>query len=712
MSVDKITIALAGNPNSGKTSVFNALTGARQHVGNYPGVTVEKKTGTVEHGGRRIDVVDLPGTYSLTAYSLEEVVARNYIIDEKPDVVVAVVDASNLDRNLYLAVQLMELGVPVIVALNMMDVAESRGTVIDVAKLSKLLGVPVVPTVARKSKGMPELLDTVDKFVKKGRDWQSLEISYGLDIDQAIASITADLDLDKNVWHDRSARWVAVKCMEGDEEVLKQVDRDKALAQRIRPVCKQVEDHLLATLDTHPEGVIAEHRYGYIASITRDSVTRSIQTRLDTSDKVDRVLTHRLIGPVFLLIVLYAIYEFVFWASEAPVGWLESGFGLLSDGAQAVIPEGLVQSLVVSGIIDGVGGVLGFVPLILFMFFAIAIMEDSGYLARVAYLLDRILRAVGLHGNSIMAIIVSGGISGGCAVPGVMATRTIKDPKARLATILTVSMLNCGAKLPVYAMLIAAFFADNQAGMMFTLTLIAWAMMLFAARVMRSTILKGEQSPFVMELPPYRLPTVKGLLIHTWERTWSYIKKAGTVILAVSIVIWAMMTFPSLPEDKAAQWDQRIQAAADQETQVALSAEKAQDELAHSVAGRLGKGLTYITAPLGFDWQTNVALVGGFAAKEVVVATMGMAYSMGEVDVEESESLSERLAKAPGWTPLTAFGLMIFVMIYAPCFVTVVMIRRETGKWSWALFAMAYTSVLAYVLTFVIRQGGLLLGLG
>jgi ferrous iron transport protein B len=346
------------------------------------------------------------------------------------------------------------------------------------------------------------------------------------------------------------------------------------------------------------------------------------------------------------------------------------------------------------------------------MFFAIAVMEDSGYLARVAYLADRVLRGFGLHGNSVMAMIVSGGISGGCAVPGVMAARTLKDPKARLATILTVPMMNCGAKLPVYALLISAFFAAREAQMLFVLTLISWGLALIAARLLRWTVLKGETAPFVMELPPYRMPTLRGLLTHTWERTWQYIKKAGTVILGISILMWAMMTFPGLPADQAAGWEAKIQAAQGGEARQELEYQMAQAGLSHSLAGRMGEALGAVTAPLRFDWRTNVALVGGFAAKEVVVATLGTAYSLGEVDPEEAGGLSERLAKEPGWNPLMAFALMIFVMVYAPCFVTVAVIKKETGGWKWALFSVAYTTVAAYLLALLVYQGGMLLGLG
>jgi ferrous iron transport protein B len=712
MAGEKIIIALAGNPNSGKTSLFNALTGARQHVGNYPGVTVEKKWGAARLDGLEIEVVDLPGTYSLTAYSPEELVARNFVIQDKPSVVVDVVDAANLERNLYLAVQFLELGVPVVIALNMMDVAEKRGLKIDPDKLGEMLGAPVVPTVARSGKGVQEVLRVAAEVALQNKSWRPMDISYGQDIDDALNELSANFNDQSLAWKPLGPRWVALKLLENDAEVIKQVSQDPKLASKVELLRKKLFDHIAATMGDDPEGVIADHRYGFIGGVCRQAVRETRQNRLEASDRIDKVLTNRLLGPVFLLAILYGVYEFVFWASETPVVWFEEFFGWLGGAAEAVIPEGLLHSLVVNGIIDGVGGVLGFVPLIAFMFFAIAIMEDTGYMARVAYLMDRLLRHFGLHGNSVMALIVSGGISGGCAVPGVMATRTLKDPKARLATILTVPLMNCGAKLPVYALLIAAFFAAQQAEMMFALTLISWSMALLVARVLRWTLLKGETSPFVMELPPYRLPTLRGLLIHTWERTWQYIKKAGTVILGVSILMWALMTFPSLPAEQTTRWAARIEAAQSQGAKDELRLKMAQAELGHSLAGRMGRALTYVTAPLGFDWRTNVALVGGFAAKEVVVATMGTAYSLGEVDPEESGSLASRLAKDPAWSPLVAFSLMIFVMIYAPCFVTVVMIRREAGSWGWALFSMAYTTGLAYALALLVFQGGKLLGLG
>ena len=789
----KIVIALSGNPNSGKTTVFNAITGARQQIANYPGVTVEKKVGHVTHKGCRIEVVDLPGTYSLTAYSLEEIVARDFLVNERPDLVVDIVDASNLDRNLYLAVQFKELGIPMIIALNMVDMAESRGIRVDHQQLSTLFGTPVVPMVARSNKGIQELLDKVLESAQEGQQWHPAVISYGTDIDQSLDEIEAIIEGSSIFDKKYPSRWRALKCLEGDSQIIELLKRDPNLGQEIDAICKKTFKHIMDTLEEEPEGIIADHRYGYITGITKKSVKRKIEARLNLSDKIDKVLTNRIIGPLLMLAILYVIYVFTFSASEAPVGWFEAFFGGLKGVASSVIAPGYLQSLITSGVIDGVGGVLGFVPLIMFMFFAIAIMEDSGYMARVAYMLDRVLRWFGLHGNSVMALIVSGGISGGCAVPGVMAARTLRDPKERIATLLVVPFMNCGAKLPVYAVLIGAFFPENKARMMFYLTLLSWGFALFAAKFIRATVLKGPKTPFVMELPPYRMPTLRGLLIHTWERTWQYIKKAGTVILGFSIILWVMMTFPGPSENQIKSFeDQRIRLTqsflaspdvnewvkdekelaglndlydsyskatkenarvplADSNKQALLSLVKAvlflesdrfsnqemgdgllnaaacyinythdiinvgvqeqQAALRGTIAGWLGQRLETITRPLGFDYRTNIALVGGFAAKEVVVSTLGTAYSLGDVDPDEAGSLSERLKNNPDWNPLLAFTLIIFTMLYVPCIVTVIMIKRESS-WKWAGFSIAFNLVVAYFVALVISQVGAALGLG
>ncbi len=733
------TVALAGNPNSGKTTLFNALTGAHQHVGNYPGVTVEKKEGTYKHKDFTLHIVDLPGTYSLTAYSLEEVVARDYLVNEKPEVVINIVDSSNLERNLYLAVQFLEMGIPVCIALNMIDVAKKRGIEVNSEKLSTLLGVPVVPTIARIGQGKNELMESAAQIVKDKKEFGALKISYGDDVDIAMLDMEKEIETNNFLTDTYPARWVALKFMEKDEQILsqgKEINPD--LAARLEETVKKVSSHLLNTLDTYPEAMIADQRYGYIKSILKQGVIyqKYDQNRLYTSDKIDKVVTNRFLGPLIMLAVIAGLFHLVFTYSEVPVGWLESIFGWISHGLYTLLPDGLLRSLIVSGIIDGVGGVLGFVPLIMFMFFGIAFLEDSGYLARVAFMLDRVFRIFGLHGSSVMAFIVSGGIAGGCAVPGVMATRTLKSPRERLATLLTVPFMNCGAKLPVFALLIAAFFAKYEAAIMFAITLGAWAGALLVAKLLRVTIIKGASTPFVMELPPYRMPTFKGLAIHTWERTWQYVKKAGTVILGFSIILWAMMNFPLLPESRVDELEARRQSLLDS-VPAAVSEElenikrgsglsgtaldlkkqlqiidfaKAEAGLRYSVAGRIGTALESVSQWAGFDWRTNIALIGGFAAKEVVVSTLGTAYSLGEVDPEASGSLSEKLARDPGWSPLMALSLIVFTMFYAPCFIAVVCITKESGSWKWGAFAIIFNTLLAFGLAVLIFQTGSALG--
>ncbi|MDY6972991.1 MAG: ferrous iron transport protein B [Thermodesulfobacteriota bacterium] len=733
------TIALAGNPNSGKTTLFNALTGARQHVGNYPGVTVEKKEGSYRHKGKRINIVDLPGTYSLTAYSVEEIVARDFLITEKPEVVIDIVDSSNLERNLYLAIQFLEMGVPLVLSLNMIDVAKTRGIEIDTQKLSELLGVPAVSTVARTGQGKEELMGAALSKAKESETIAPLVISYGDDLDKALGEMEAKIKAQDFLTDLYPARWVALKYLENDSQILEKGRKlNPDLAAKLEVMVQKVSAHLHNTLATEPEALISDHRYGFINALLKQGVIHRQydQNRLYTSDKIDTVLTHRFLGPLIMLSVVMGLYQFTFTYSEMPVGWLEGFFGWLGDLASTHLPDGLFKSLVVSGIIDGVGGVLGFVPIIMFMFFGISILEDSGYLARVAYMLDRVFRMFGLHGNSVMAFIVSGGIAGGCAVPGVMATRTLRSPRERLATLLTAPFMNCGAKLPVFALLIAAFFAEKEAVAMFVITLIAWGGSLLAAKLLRMTVIKGAATPFVMELPPYRFPTFKGLIIHTWERTWQYIKKAGTVILGIAIILWAMMTFPGLPDSKVKEFGEQrtaiTMAAPEYVVQEMLSADEnpefsnaAQDlkerlqvinqaeaeaGLKYSLAGRIGIVLEGITQLAGFDWRTNIALVGGFAAKEIVVSTLGTAYSLGEVDPEESESLSDALANSPAWSPLVACSLIIFTIFYAPCFVAVVCIAREAGSWKWGAFSMAFNTLFAFVLAILVFQIGKAMG--
>ena len=725
----QIKVALAGNPNSGKTTAFNAITGARQHVGNYPGITVDKKEGFTSVGDTKVHLIDLPGTYSLTAYTMEEIVARNVVADQRPDVVIDVLNAGALERNLYLAIQLMEMGAPIVLALNMMDEANKQGMKIDIDKLSALLDVPVLETVARTGDGIKELMAATVKCAaeKQGQKWEPLTISYGPDLDPALDKLVSLIEANKVLTDRYPSRWTAIKYLESDEEIMQLGRETHPVSAELEEIVKGVSKHLESTLATYPEAVIADYRYGYISSLLRQGVVTRLDSAADRvalSDKIDSVVTHRFLGPIIMLSIMYLIYQITFTFSEVPVGWFESFFGWLGETADANMADGLLKSLVVSGIIDGVGGVMGFVPLIMFMFLQIALLEDSGYMARVAYMLDRVFRFFGLHGCSVMPFIVSGGIAGGCAVPGVMAARTLRSPKEKLATLITAPFMACGAKLPVFLLFVGVFFKEDQAMVMFMITLVAWACALIVSKILRHTVIKGESTPFVMELPPYRFPTMRGLFIHTWERTWQYIKKAGTVILAISVLIWAAMTFPNLPEDQVAAFDaqktvvqQQIDTASASGTPVAALEEKllnienaeAEATLKGSYAGRIGVALEPVMSPAGFDWRTNIALVGGFAAKEVIVSTLGTAYSLGDVDPEDAAPLAERIAQDSNWTPSVAIAFLIFVLLYAPCFVTVVAIKQEANSWKWAIFSVVFNTALAYTLAVTVVQVGKLL---
>ncbi len=688
-------IALAGNPNSGKTSIFNSLTGAKQHVANYPGITVEIKEGKVQSGEFNAEIIDLPGTYSLTPYSPDEVAARDYLLEQHPDVVIHVVDASNLERNLYLTTQLMELGVPVIIALNMTDIAESRGIRINSEDLSRILGIPVIRTIGNRGDGTDTLLLKALRIAAENTTWKPIEMSYGHASDNALRILERRIIKTGLLTEIVPPRWLALRLLEQDSHTISRIERlDSPEGAEILEISAEFADDIFREMNDETEGVIADHRYGFVAGVVKRVKSNTLANRVYLSDRIDRILTNPFFGPIIMVGVLLGLFQFTFFVSETPIAIVEGFFGWLHNIAWSALPEGFIRSMIVSGAIDGVGGVVGFVPLIMFMFFFISILEDTGYMARIAFLMDRIFRKCGLHGNSIVPFIVSGGITGGCAVPGIMAARTLRDPKERFATILSVPFMNCGAKLPVYALLIAAFFSAHEGSMLFLLTIISWIFAMLSARILRSTILRGESTSFVLELPPYRLPSLKNLIIHMWERTWLYIRKAGTVILFASVVMWALMTFPSLPSDQASSL---------------TGNELAHARLSYSIAGRAGRAFEIITKPLmGFDWKTDVALIGGFAAKEIVVSTLGTAYSMGEVDADESSSLSERLAGEEGWNPVVAFALIMFTMLYIPCIATIAVIKRETRSWKWAGFAIIYTTGIAIVVSTAVYQIGML----
>jgi ferrous iron transport protein B len=711
----KLTIALAGNPNSGKSTVFNNLTGARQHVGNYPGVTVEKKEGYLKYKDYEINVVDLPGTYSLTAYSLDEVVARNFLIEEKPDVVIDIVDASNLERNLYLATQFMELGVPLVIALNMADLAKRQGLMIDKKRLEELLGTPLVFTVATKKEGMDELLDETIKLAEGKTRLRKIPVGYGREMQEEIEKIEGILLKDKTLIEKYPSRWLAVKLLEDDSEVVKKV-RESPYSEEILKTVERSISHLKGIFGDDPEAIIADRRYGFISGACSEAVSRTYEVRHTLSDKIDKVLVNRVFGLPIFLGLMWLVFKFTFGASEPLMGWIEAGQEWLGGIFGSLLPEGsAVQSLVVDGIIGGVGSVLVFVPIIFLLFLAIAVLEDSGYMARAAFIMDRLMHKIGLHGRSFIPML----LGFGCNLPAIMATRTIEDRKDRLVTILVNPFMSCGARLPVYALLIGAFFQERVAGnVLFSIYILGIVIAIVMAKIFRRYLLRGEAAPFVMELPPYRLPTLKGLLIHMWERGVVYLKKAGTIIFAGCLLVWFLSNFPWNPE-YSKDYESLIQQAGNDEVLITrLENERMYEKMEKSYAGSLGKAIAPVFKPLGFgDWKVGVALIGGFIAKEIVVGTLGILHLVGEQD-EESQSLRAALQNATTpdgrklYNPLVAYALMVFVLLYIPCIATIAVIKRETNSWRWPLFAAVYTTAVAWIVSFIIYQGGRLLGLG
>lgn len=697
----KHIVALTGNPNSGKTTIFNSLTGSRQHVGNYAGVTVEKREGVRNFHDDTLHIVDLPGTYSLTAYSEEEKVARRFIIEDAPEVVVEVIDASNIERNLYLAIQILELERPTIFALNMMDVAESRGIKIDDAKLSELFKVPVVRTVGRKNRGMEELLHAVSDAIHHGVG-QPFRVDYGEDIEKVIEKLSARLAA-VNRELKFPVRWLAVKLLENDQEIIDMV-KNLPGSESIVEDSIAAREELLLKNGEDTEITIADYRYRFIGSVLTQVAKFPLLETATTSDKIDKVLTNRVYGLPIFFGLMWLLFNFVFVLSEYPMGLIETGVTGLGNWLGENMAEGHLKSLVVDGIIGGVGGVIVFLPNILLLFLGIAILEDTGYMARVAFIMDRIMRAVGLHGKSFIPLL----LGFGCGVPAVMAARTLDNPRDRLVTILVTPFMSCSARLPVYTILIAAFFSEEAAGtVLFSIYLLGIALAIIMARIFRSTLFPGNVDPFVMELPPYHLPTVKNILLHMWERSVLYLKKAGTIILAVSIVVWFLTSYPSeVNYSKDYNYlTAQAEEAFDKEKLEELHKEQAGEKLSLSYAGTIGRAIEPIIKPLGFDWKIGVGLFTGFAAKEVLVSTFGTIYSVGEAD-ETSFSLREKLAQDPVFNSLVAYTLMVFVLIYAPCLAVITVIWRETMSLKWALFTLGYTTVLAWIISFIVYRVG------
>ncbi len=701
----EITVAFAGNPNAGKTTIFNELTGLHQHVGNYPGVTVEKKEGNFKYKDTIIKIVDLPGTYSLTAYSIEEIVTRNFIVDENPDVVVDVLDSSNIERNLYLTTQLIELGAPLILCLNMSDVAQSRGIEFNLKKLSGFLGAPVIPTVGHKNKGVEELLDTIIKVANKEVVTKKVNINYGKDIENEIKKISNVLPQNsKNDFYKLDNKWISIKLLENDSDVMKRIKSKEVFA-----IIEQSKKKLERLNKSTTEILLAEKRYGFISGVCSEAVKSTVESRHNISDAIDSIVISRVLGLPIFLGLMYLIFQFTFSVGQAPMGWIENGFQLLGNFITGLWPAGSnspLRSLLVDGIIGGVGGVIMFLPNIMLLFFAIAILEGTGYMARVAFIMDSIMHKIGLHGKSFIPMI----IGFGCSVPAIMATRTLENRRDRLATMLVIPLMSCGARLPIYTLIIPAFFAERwRAPMLWIIYMIGVLLAILVAKFLRATIFKGESIPLVMELPIYRMPTIKSILIDMWENSWLYLKKAGTVILGISILLWAMTSYPQKKIYERDYKQEIIFAQKDSKKIIEIKSARQTEKMSYSVAGRIGKLMEPLLKPMGFDWKIGTALIGAFAAKEVFVAQLGIVYSVSDAD-EKSETL--RMALKRNYNPLTAFCIMLFLLISVPCIATFAVTKQESGSWKWAFLQLGGLTALAYIITVVVYQVGTILKIG
>lgn len=722
-----INVALVGNPNCGKTTIFNQASGANEHVGNYSGVTIDIKTGHFHHKGYTLKVSDLPGTYSLSAYSPEEVFVREHISQETPDIIINVVDASNLERNLYLTSQLIDMDVRTVVALNMFDDLQRKGDKLDYQQLGTLLGIPFVPTVGSRGTGIEELFaKVVDVYEDKIEEARRIKINYGENIEKAIDAIEEKAVNFPEITSKISSRFLAIKLLEKDKVFREQID-----SEDFSPVIKETEKQIVKLEELFQEDtetVITDARYGFIAGAMKETYKENPQTRRRKTDIIDSVLTHKLFGFPFFFFFIWLMFQATFRLGEYPMGWIEGGVAVLSQWASAILPAGPFTDLIVDGIIGGVGGVIVFLPNILILFFFISFMEDTGYMARAAFIMDKVMHKIGLHGKSFIPLIMGFG----CNVPAIMATRTIEDRNNRLLTMLINPFMSCSARLPVYILLIGAFFPDHPGTVLFLLYGTGIALAVIVARIFKRFLFKKSDTPFVMELPPYRLPTLKSTTRHMWFKGSQYLKKMGGVIMVASVIIWFLGYYPRQNAQTEAIEKQKqelvqkyteLKKHTDGEVVDKIETEQQeklehldhlQEKLRHegSYIGRLGKSIEPAIEPLGFDWKMGVSLLSGVAAKEIVVSTMAVLYQTDDAEASGNAQLIAQIRNdkypdgTPVFTTLSAISFLVFILIYFPCVAVIAAIRKESASWKWALFTIFYTTGLAYFLSLIIYQVG------
>ena len=704
---NKYRIALAGNPNCGKTSIFNLLTGARQHVGNYPGVTVESKTGRFSLDGIEIELIDLPGVYSLSSNSPEEEVVCRELTAPGIDLILNVVDSTIPRRSLYLTTQLAELHIPMLLAFNMSDDARKKGMQYDIPRLETYFGSPIVQTVGTRSDGISALLAALKRALAAFDSHGVPMLSYGSDVDEAIHSIADKIDLlPRKRFQHIPSRFFAIKLLEGDSSVMS-LEEFQSVHGEVR---EQIE-HLKRKHAIEADTFMADCRYAMLAGACRNELSMTQERRREISDKIDVILTNKYLGLPIFFVILYLVFTFTFTVAQPFMDWIELGFSALSDAVKALWPAGFLPvlgSLITDGVISGVGGVLVFLPNILFLFFAIALLEESGYMARAAFVMDGLMRRFGLQGRSFVPLV----LGFGCNVPAILATRTIESERDRKTTILVLPLMSCSARLPIYALIIPAFFsAQYQSLVMWLLYLIGVVIALCAARLLKKTLFRGDGEVYLMELPPYRMPTAKSLFLHMWDRSRMYLHKAGTIILFTSILLYLANTYPER-EEYTVDYESKIAAVevdsalSEEEMAAQVSAlENARDAeaLEYTISGRVGKFLEPALQPIGFDWKLTTAAIASLAAKEVFVSQLGILYAEGEA-YEESVPLREQLRDH--YTPLQGFCIMLFCLLSIPCLATLAVIKRELNSWKWAVIEAIGLFSLAYFMTLIVYQTG------
>lgn len=689
-----INVALVGNPNCGKTSLFNFASGAHERVGNYSGVTVDAKEGHAQFEGYQFNLVDLPGTYSLSAYSPEELYVRKQIIENTPDVIINVIDASNIERNLYLTTQLVDMNLKIVGALNMFDEFESRGDKLDYNVLGELFGIPLVPTVFKSGRGVEELFKTVIE-IYEGRPVpgksgiRHIHLNHGKYIEQAIEDVKKEIQKNEQIRYKYSTRFLSIKLLEKDAKA-EELAMSLPNGREIISTRDSAAEYIMKETKEDSETAIMNAKYGIIhgalheAGCEEGTKTYTYQT----THVIDSIITNRYIGFPLFFLFLYIMFEVTFTLGQYPMDWLDAGVGALGDWIKFTLPDGPLKAMLADGVIGGVGSVIVFLPQILILYAFISFMEDSGYMARAAFIMDKLMHKMGLHGKSFIPLIMGFG----CNVPAVMATRTIESRRSRLITILVLPLMSCSARMPIYIMIIGTFFAAKyQSLIMISLYAAGILLAVLMSRIFSRWLVKGDDTPFVMELPPYRFPTAKAMARHTWEKGRQYLKKMGGIILVASIIVWALGYFPHNDS---------------------LSPQAQQEQ---SYIGHIGKTIEPVFRPQGFDWKLDVSLIAGVGAKEIVASTMGVLYADDETVADETadntkkyELLRQKMT-ADGITPLIAFAYLLFVLIYFPCIATIAAVKGETGSWRWAAFAAIYTTALAWVVSACVYQIGCLL---